>query len=478
MRVAVGALVTTAGWATVVALVHRGTASSTVGFTVVLVGALWLLTAGLTWWATRGPVPPRALLLVGLAAVVVQLPGLLTPPLTSSDAYRYVWDGRVQLSGTSPYRYAPLDDRLAALRDPVLFPGLGPHDRSGYLTETVPTDRAALAVRARDDPRTRINRPRVPTIYPPVAQAWFTAVAAVTPWSAGTFGLQVGSALLAAAVAVALAAMARRAGRHPLVALWWAWSPLVLLETGNGAHVDALSAVLLVAALAVGASSTRRRSVAGVVVGLAAAVKLFPLVVVAALAPAAQRRWWRAAPAPLAAVATVLVSYLPHVLVAGTLVLGYLPGYLLEEGGGRSAVLQLLLPDAAVTPVAVVLFVGLGVWALWWSSQHVGEPDVAALAVPAAALVGGFLLLTTPAYPWYAVSLLPLALLARRPEWVAVAVAGETAYLGVRVPGLPTTAWALATLLVVVVSVARWRRRAGRLPPMAPATSAASPSHT
>lgn len=272
MRVALGAVVTTAGWAGVVVLLHRGTSIPT----VVFVGALWLVTAGLTRWATRGAAPRRALLVVGLAAVVVQLPGLVTPPLTSSDAYRYVWDGRVQLSGTSPYRYAPLDDRLAALRDPVLFPGLGPADRSGYLTEPVPTDRSALAVRAKDDPRTRINRPRVPTIYPPVAQAWFTAVAAVTPWSAGTRGLQVGSALLAVAVAVALAALARRSGRHPLGALWWAWSPLVLLETGNGAHVDIVSAVLLVAAVAVGGSSSARRWVAGVVVGLAGAVKLFP----------------------------------------------------------------------------------------------------------------------------------------------------------------------------------------------------------
>ncbi|MDQ2756968.1 MAG: hypothetical protein M3Y71_10455, partial [Actinomycetota bacterium] len=190
MRVALGSVVTAAGWAAVVVLVHRGTAVPTVA----LVGALWLVTAGLTWWATRGPEPRRVLLLVGLAAVVVQLPGLLTPPLTSSDAYRYVWDGRVQLSGTSPYRYAPLDDRLASLRDPVLFPGLSPDGRSGYLTEPVPTDRTELVARAEDDPRTRINRPRIPTIYPPVAQAWFTAVAAVTPWSAGTRGLQVGSA--------------------------------------------------------------------------------------------------------------------------------------------------------------------------------------------------------------------------------------------------------------------------------------------
>ena len=114
-------------------------------------------------------------LVVFLVALVAQLPGLLSPPRSSSDAYRYVWDGRVQLSGTSPYRYAPLDDRLAALRDPVLFPGLGPQDRSGYLTQPLPTDRAEVLARSANDPPHGDQPPQVPTIYPPVAQAWFTA---------------------------------------------------------------------------------------------------------------------------------------------------------------------------------------------------------------------------------------------------------------------------------------------------------------
>ena len=71
------------------------------------------------------------MLAVIVAATVVQLPGLMVPPHTSSDAYRYVWDGRVQLFGTSPYRFAPLDDLLADLHDPLLFPGLAVDDRSG-----------------------------------------------------------------------------------------------------------------------------------------------------------------------------------------------------------------------------------------------------------------------------------------------------------------------------------------------------------
>ena len=48
------------------------------------------------------------------------------------------------------------------------------------------------------------------------------------------------------------------------------------------------------------------------------------------------------------ALATTIATYVPHVIAAGTLVLGFLPGYLNEEGfddgQGRYAVLGLVLP--------------------------------------------------------------------------------------------------------------------------------------
>ena len=437
-----------------------------------LVLLLWPVLLGLTAWALRGPVPRHVLLVTGVAAAVVQLPGLAHPPLTSSDAYRYVWDGRVQLAGVSPYRYAPLDDRLARLRDPVLFPGLTASEPSGYRTQPVPTGRAALVELARDDPRTRINRPRVPTIYPPVAEAWFTAVAAVTPWSAGTLGLQVASALLAVAVAVALAALLRRAGRDPRHALWWAWCPLVLLETGNGAHVDVLAAALLVAAAALGGSTATthgRHWGAGVLVGLAAGVKLTPLLVVVGLAPVLGRRWWRGLPAPVAAVWTLAASYAPHVVVAGSLVLGYLPGYLLEEdAAGRSATLRLLLPAAAVPwATAVVLLATVLLAVREVSRRPVTSRSVAATG---ATTYGVLLLVTTPTYGWYAVPLLALAVLAGRLEWLAVAIAGEVAYLGLGVPGLVTGGWLTATAVVVAATLLRRRRDADRAAPGPTAT--------
>jgi hypothetical protein len=47
-----------------------------------------------------------------VAAVVLRLVFLPVTPSLSTDFYRYLWDGRVQLAGVNPYRYAPADPRL------------------------------------------------------------------------------------------------------------------------------------------------------------------------------------------------------------------------------------------------------------------------------------------------------------------------------------------------------------------------------
>ncbi|MDN5765436.1 MAG: hypothetical protein L0H96_18590 [Humibacillus sp.] len=462
MQVAVGAVVCAGAYALVLALGQGNSLDASFGQ---LVLGLWVVCLSAAWWMRRGEFRWRRPVLVVVAvAALVQLPGILTDSRASSDAYRYVWDGRVQLSGTSPYRYAPLDDRLARLRDPVLFPGLGPGDRSGFTTTPLPSDRSALLARAQDDPRTRINRPRVPTIYPPVAQAWFTGVAAVTPWSLGTRGLQVGSAAIAVLLAGALALWRRRRGEDPLGALWWACCPTVMLEAGNGAHVDTVATALVVAGLWVFTTASGRRAAVvggGLLLGLAASVKLTPLVMLPAMAPlrgtGALDRLRRALPAPVVGVATLAVSYLPHVVVAGSLVLGYLPGYLAEEGNaGRAAVLGLVLPEAWLTPAIVVVMAVTAGWSLWWVSRAAARREDAVLA--ALVLFGVLLLATTPSYPWYALPLVALAVVTSRIEWLAVAVAAYLAYGATTSPPVAGLAYGSAGLVVVIVSLARARQ--------------------
>lgn len=379
-----------------------------------------LLLGGTAWLITRRPAGSRSILVVLAFAALCQLPGLSLAPITSTDAYRYVWDGRVQLSGSSPYSHVPLDDSLAELRDPILFPGLQPADRTGVNGPPhVPSDPAELTALSADDPRTRINRPQVPTIYPPVAQAYFTAVAFLTPWSDGTFGLQLAAAAIAVGLTALLATELRRRNRDPRWAILWGWSPMVALEAGSAAHVDVLAAALIVAAVI---TATRRAPViTGLLLGAAAAVKLLPLLLLPAFT-AVRRDGLKT---PLVAIGAFAASYLPHVVAVGTLVLGFLPGYLGQEGfsdgNSRSAILALLLPPTARQLVVGLLAVTLALLAI---RLHGRQP----IALTCCWLYGAALLLATPTYPWYGVPLIALAVLAGRVEWLAVPLASYLAY--------------------------------------------------
>jgi len=126
-----------------------------VGFvaSLCLAGALWLLAVVIV---RRGRLPRGAIWLVLGAAVAMRLLTLAAPPVLSSDIYRYVWDGRVQLAGINPYRYLPAADELAFLRDQAVYPHI---NRADYAH----------------------------TVYPPAAQAIFAAAAVATP---GIFGMK------------------------------------------------------------------------------------------------------------------------------------------------------------------------------------------------------------------------------------------------------------------------------------------------
>ncbi|GAB3954115.1 hypothetical protein GCM10029976_095720 [Kribbella albertanoniae] len=398
-----------------------------------------LLVAAAIWRFGRG---------LGIAAVVVvaglcQIPGLTHAPITSTDSYRYVWDGRVQLAGHSPYAHVPLDDALADLRDPLLFPGLSPEHSSGVnAPPRVPTDPAAVAAIAADDPRTRINRPQVPTIYPPIAQVYFVAVAAVTPWSAGTLGLQIAAGLLAIALTWLLAATSRDRRWAAL----WGWSPIVVLEAGSAAHVDVLGALLITAAVLVAA---RRPRLAAILLGAAASVKLLPLL----LLPAFRVRQ------SVVALGTFVVSYLPYLVASGALVLGFLPGYLTQEGfsngSTRFAIFSLLLPPEARQLVAVLVAGALAVLAF---RRRGREP----LAVTCCWLYGAALLIATPTYPWYGVPLVALAALSGRPEWIAVPLAAYLAYATVGHDSRQGLIYLTAAAIVVIATTVRHRSVAAK----------------
>jgi len=394
----------------------------------------WALFAAGVWAVRRVPVRAATfLVLAGSAAVA--LSGLAAPPRTSDDMFRYAWDGRVQAAGISPYAYPPAARQLAHLRDDWLFPTRGACDGWGLRH----TD-GGLCV--------RINRPTVPTIYPPVAEGWFFAVHALSPPGSRHKPLQVGGAVLAFGTTAALLTVLRRRGdprRAPARAALWGWCPAVPVEAVNNAHIDTLGVLLTVLALGTATAGARR----GALLGAAIAVKLLPVLALPG-ALSGQRSPRRVVSVTAAALAAVSLAYLPYVMASGTGVLGYLPGYLNEEGYEpghvrRFALLRLVLPDSAAGITAVVLLVLTAV-AVWWRGDP-ARPWRGALL-----LTGTTLLLFSPGYPWYSLLIVAFVALDGRWEWLAVTLAGTVLYLaGPLLPVFPLQASAYGAAALTVV---------------------------
>jgi hypothetical protein len=389
---------------------------------VVFVAAIILLA--------RSPIRSRTArgIVLGFGAVL-QVIAIHRPPVDSDDDFRYLWDGKVQLAGIDPYRYAPSSPALASVRDHYLFP-------SG----------ACGHYPLPDGTCTRINLPTVHTIYPPVAEAVFALVRGVSFGRGGQFPLQLAAALGALVVAFLLARQSR-----PLwtVALW-AWCPVTVIELGNNAHIDWLAVLLGVLALT--ASARGRFALAGVLLGGAFATKLYPgLLGVTML----KRRPWVVV---AVAISTVVVVYLPHIFAVGTSVIGYLPTYLNQGGYGNGhqyRLLALVLPTVACAPVAALIVVTVIGWAL--ARTDPDHPERSALLV-----MGTSILVATPTLPWYTVLLLALAALAARPEWLGVVIAPTIEYLLVGVTHVTlddATAWCYLAGLVVLLAGAGARRR-------------------
>ncbi len=380
-------------------------------------GALWLLAVVIV---RRGRLPRGAIWLVLGAAVAMRLLTLTAPPVLSSDIYRYVWDGRVQLAGINPYRYVPAAEELAFLRDQAVYP----HINRGEYAHTV---------------------------YPPAAQAIFALAAAVTP---GVLGMKVMIAAFDALAIIALVLLLRIAGRDPAELLIYAWLPLPVWEFAGNAHIDGAAAGLLALALLL---AVRGRSLwTGIVLAVAALTKFLPAVVLPAFWRPRDRRL------AIAFLGTLVAFYLVYAGV-GWRVLGFLSGYAAEEGiadGHGLFVLDLIgsfvsLPAWAAGIYLVLVLVVLGVlgarFALATELPAAPGPRVLLQARQAVILGAVLLVALSPHYPWYLGWIAPLACLAPLPGvlWMLAAAPllahGSFEYLAV-----PATVYVPAVILAAI----------------------------
>ena len=341
-------------------------------------------------------------LAVGLGLRLMMFP---TEPALEDDQQRYLFEGAMVAHGLSPYRHAPEDAKRA--------------DRTSPLGRLADASQPVLD---------RINHPALTTIYPPVAEAAFALSYLLEP-----FSLRAWRALLLAAelgTVLLLVQLLRHADLSPVrVALYW-WNPVAIKEIANSGHFEGVLMLFVVAAVALAARG--RHVAASGVLGLAAGIKIWPVILAPVLLRPLVRRP-RALLAAAAIIAGLVLAWAAIVLLAGA---DQRSGFLAyaERWQANSAVLPAL--RGAIASAGAALGVSLdtssagrmarlflacaaGLYALAAARHPLAGPNDLLHRVATVTLV---LVLVSPAqFPWYALWTLPFLPFA--PRWGVVAMA-------------------------------------------------------
>ncbi len=326
--------------------------------------------------------------IMGIAVLmrVVLLPAELR---LSDDLWRYLWDGHVGGAGINPYLFAPADPALTELRTAW---------------------------------HSLINNPAVPTIYGPAAQLAFRAIQVLG-----------GTVLSAKIVWVALDGItvwlllryAVASNRHvPFVAVAYAWSPLLIVETAWSGHLEPLGLLFVVALLAL--TRAKRATLAGVALAGAVMTKFAPI----AIAPAVFARLGasnRSRTGGWAFVAglviTLALGFLPFI-DAGPKIWTGLATYAehWRFNTGAFSLIEAFFANPLHARAAVAAVVGFVVAATAWRRVDAEQATLWVLGVGVA--------LSPTVHPWYVLWLLPVAALRGSLPWLYLSCSVFLAYWG------------------------------------------------
>lgn len=345
----------------------------TIAFEYVFFGTFILYAIACFYILGLEEVSPRFLYWTfGLVALTFAILTLMRPTL-SDDMYRYVWDGRVQAQGISPYRFPPIAPELGHLRDAAVYPS--------------------------------INRKGVVTVYPPAAEAAYAFLWRIVPDNIHWF--QIAMALGALSAGFLLVCLLRDLNRSSARVLIYLGSPLLAFETAHSAHVDGLILPFLVGAW--WARVRERDGWVGFLLGIATGMKFYPALLLPFLwRPQHSKGRWIM---PLAFIATVTTFYIPYAITNGSGVLGFLPRYFQESFNISPLVswLKGLLfsfgwhsPDR-ISFVALGLIAIFACWAILKPALN-AETALKRCTLP----IGTITLLSQNLFSWYMLWLLPL----------------------------------------------------------------------
>ncbi len=310
------------------------------------------------WLIPRTRASRRVLIAAGLLAIAMRVPLTAVPVGGGSDMFRYVWDARVQRAGLSPYQAIPSNPALAYL----------------HTAET-----------------RKMNNVNIPSPYPPGAQIFFLLS---TSLFESARAIKVALVACDLATALVLLVWLRSTGRNPLLALAYAWNPLVVLEIAHSGHIDAAGMFMTTLA----AYALTRERVAASVLALAAgiAIKFLPIVLIPLWWGRARLKHAAIGAGFLAALYLVFIDFSGQTAPVGS-VTNMIRGF--RFNGPVFKALAAVLTPWGATAAGVVI--AMAVAALIRRSRIARDP--AAFAWPMAAA----LVCSPVVYPWYLVWLTP-----------------------------------------------------------------------
>jgi hypothetical protein len=379
----------------------------------------------------------RAFPLLVSAAVIFRVIGMTTLPTLSDDVYRFIWDGRLLAHGYNPFLYLP--------------------------TDIIGSDIATTA-ELTDALLQKLNSPEYYTIYPPILQGWFWVVAKISSSEMGAvFWLRLPIFLGEVASIWLVYHLLKEFGKDNNAArrgtLLYALNPLVVIELTANIHYEGLTICFLLAGLYYFKKS--KANFSATFLGLAAGVKLLPLIFLPALLD--KKHLLKSTRYYLISGGIVLipfVSFFDSLVIerfstsldlyfrrfefnaglyyglrdTGTFILGYNP-------------IATIGPLLAIVSLSMILFFS-------WTNRFT-------LSLPERWLwvLTTYLFCATTVHPWYVIPLVALSVLTRFRFpllWSALLILTYTAYGNVP---FQENGWVVALEYLVVWSFMRWEIR-------------------
>ncbi|MDP7638653.1 MAG: glycosyltransferase family 87 protein [Candidatus Hydrogenedentes bacterium] len=370
------------------------------------------------WTVQRSQGMWRLTLWILAVGIAMRVAMFTSTPILEDDHYRYLWDGGVAASGHNPYAYIPDEARRVVE---------APH---------IPDAVRELSADA-GHVYTRVNHPQYGTVYPPVAQAAFAVAHWLRPWSLQAW--RVVLILFDIATLSLIAMLIRRLDRPThYAAIYW-WNPLVVKETVNTAHMDAIALPFVLLALYFALRSAPVRS--GMAFALGIASKLWPIAIVPVVLRYMKASPWRLAVA-VGVSAALLSVLLSPILVAVRLgddsgFLAYGRGWEMNDAlfmvflkvsevgsgllGGDPSGPTVELTARTLVATALVL------WILYLCRRPIEEPQD--LCNRIVLVMSALFLLSPTQFPWYYLWLIPFLTLSPRASMLSLTVTLPMYYL-------------------------------------------------